>query len=94
MSPPEPIVGVRAFKAKVSAYLRAVAAGGTVTISDRRRPVARLVPVARSSEHDVLDRLARGGVLQRGTGKPGRARRVKSRTGRRLVSDIVIEDRG
>jgi prevent-host-death family protein len=89
----DPIVGVRAFRARLSAYLRAVAQGGTVTIGDRRRPVARLIPVARSPEQEVLDRLAARGVIQRGVGKPGRSHRVKTATGSRQVSDLVIEGR-
>jgi prevent-host-death family protein len=94
MTSSEPIIGVRAFRARLSAYLRAVTAGATVTIGDRHRPVARLVPVARSPEHDALDRLATRGVLQRGVGKPGKSRRVKARAGSRRVSDLVIDGRG
>ena len=94
MKPGEPTVGVRVFRARLSAYLRAVAQGATVTIGDRRRPVARLVPVARSPEREALDRLAARGMMQRGVGKPGRSRRVKPRAGSRRVSDLVIEDRG
>lgn len=81
-------------RARLSAYLRAVIGGATVTIGDRRRPVARLVPVARSPEQDVLDRLAARGVLQRGVGNPGKGPRVKARAGAQRVSDLVIEDRG
>ncbi|TMA99256.1 MAG: type II toxin-antitoxin system Phd/YefM family antitoxin, partial [Deltaproteobacteria bacterium] len=51
------VVGVRALRARLSAYLRAVARGQTVTIGDRRRrPVARLVPVERSPDGEHLDR--------------------------------------
>lgn len=88
------MVGVRAFRARLSAYLRAVAGGATVTIGDRRRPVARLVPLERSPEQEALDRLAARGVLQRGVGMPGKSRRLKTRAGARRVSDLVIEDRG
>jgi prevent-host-death family protein len=90
----EPIIGVRELRARLSAYLHAVSRGATITVGNRRRePVARLVPVARSHDGEVLDRLAARGVLQRGVGKPGAARRLKARAGRRLLSDIVIEDR-
>lgn len=90
-----PVVGVRALKARLSAYLRDVARGGTVTIGDRRRqPMARLVPFRRSADRDVLDRLAARGVIQRGSGKPGRGPRVKPRLGSRRVADLVVEDRG
>ena len=91
----EAIAGVRELRARLSAYLRAVAQGQTVTIGDRRRqPVARLVPVRRSADEDVLEQLARHGVVQRGVGKPSGKPRVASRSRKRLVSDIVIEDRG
>ena len=89
------IVGVRELRTRLSAYLRAVAQGRTITIGDRRRrPVARLVPVARAADDEVLDRLAARGVLQRGIGKPSGKPRVASRSRTRLVSDIVSEGRG
>jgi prevent-host-death family protein len=89
------VVGVRTLRARLSAYLRDVKQGGSVTIGDRRsRPVARLVPIERSADQDVLDRLAARGVIQRGLGKPGRTPRVRSRPGRRRVSDLVVENRG
>ena len=88
------VVGVRELRARLSAYLRAVSRGATVIVGDRRRaPVARLVPVPRSKEGELLDRLAARGLLQRGAGKPGNAVRVRSRRPRRLLSDIVAEDR-
>jgi prevent-host-death family protein len=90
----EPVVGVRALRARLSAYLREVMQGSVVTVGDRRRrPVARLVPINRSEDRDVLERLAARGVLQRGVGKPGRAPRVKPRPGSRRVSDLIVEDR-
>jgi prevent-host-death family protein len=90
----EGVVGVRQLRARLSAYLRDVARGQTITIGNRqRRPVARLVPVTRSTDSELLDRLAERGGLQRGAGKPGRRARVKPRKARRLLSDIVREDR-
>lgn len=91
---PQPMVGVRDLRARLSAYLRSVSNGASITIGDRRhRPVARLVPVPRSPESEGLDRLADQGILRRGVGKPGQRARVKSRSRRRLLSDVVIEDR-
>lgn len=90
----ERVVGVRELRARLSAYLRAVSRGATVTVGNRRRaPVARLVPVLRSRDAELLDRLAARGILQRGVGKPGNAARVRPRRVRRLLSDIVVEDR-
>ena len=89
------IVGVRELRARLSAYLRAVAHGHVVTIGDRRRrPVARLVPVALSPEQELLERLATSGTLQRGVGKPSGKPRVASRHRKRLASDLVIAGRG
>jgi len=88
------IVGVREFRASLSAYLRAAAAGATIIVGDRRRrPLARLVPATRSPDDEGLDRLAAEGVLQRGQGKPGSGRPGKPRRKARPVSDIVIEQR-
>ena len=88
------MIGVRDLRARLSAYLRSVSNGASITIRDRRRrPVARLVPVSRSPESELLDRLADQGFLRRGVGKPGQGHRVKSRSRRRLLSDIVVEDR-
>ena len=58
----------------------------------RRQPVARLVPVVRTPDDEVLDWLAARGILQRGVGKPA-PKPVKPRRPRRFVSDIAIEDR-
>ena len=88
------VVGVRELRARLSAYLRAVSRGATITVGDRRRaPVARLVPVPRSKDGELLDGLAARGLLQRGVGKPGNAPRVRSRRPRRLLSAIVAEHR-
>ncbi|HVQ77408.1 MAG TPA: hypothetical protein VMT79_17930 [Candidatus Binatia bacterium] len=93
--PPAPqIIGVRELRTRLSAYLRAVAGGATIIVGDRRRrPLARLAPVARSADDEGLDRLAAEGVLQRGRGKPGYGRPARARPRARLLSDIVIEQR-
>jgi prevent-host-death family protein len=89
------VVGVRELRMHMSAYLRAVARGETVTIGDRRRrPIARLVPVERDPELEHFERLAREGRVTLPTGpKPGAFPGVKPRPGARLVSDLVIGGR-
>lgn len=55
-------------KAKLSALLDLVKAGEEVTITDRGRPVARLVPAIGSDDVDTearLQRLERAGLIRR-----------------------------
>ena len=88
------VVGVRELRAHLSAYLRRVASGETVTIGDRRRrPLARLVPIRRSEDDDLLERLARDGVLRRGVGRPGTGRRVGLRGNGRSAAAVIREQR-
>ena len=57
-------------KNSLSAYLRNVKAGEEVLITDRGRPIARLVPISPSdSIEERMDDLERRGLLKRGTGK-------------------------
>lgn len=42
-------VGIRELKAKLSEYLSRAAAGETITVTDRGRPAARLVPLTEGS---------------------------------------------
>ncbi len=94
MSKVEKVVGVREVRAKMSAYLRAVARGESITIADRRKkPIARLVPAETNPEREALRRLAALGTITLGLGKPGRKPPIKLRRKGRLVSDMVIEDR-
>jgi antitoxin (DNA-binding transcriptional repressor) of toxin-antitoxin stability system len=87
-------VGVREFRARLSAHLRAVAGGATITVGDRRRrPLARLIPAAPPADLEALERLASRGAIHRGTGKPGAAPRGRPRRHGPSVSDLVIEDR-
>jgi len=85
-------VGVRDLKAGLSAYLRRVAEGETVVVTDHGRPVARLVP---PDLPERLSQLIREGRLN-WTGRrlvPPR-RRPKLRPGRTTLADIVLRDRG
>jgi prevent-host-death family protein len=43
-------VGVRQLKNELSAFLARVKDGEEVVVTDRRRPVARLIPIDRSSD--------------------------------------------
>jgi len=47
-------IGVRELRQQASRYLREVERGSAVEVTDRGRPVARLVPIPRSSRVDAL----------------------------------------
>jgi prevent-host-death family protein len=48
-------IGVRELRQHASRYLARVRAGETVEVTDRGRPIARLVPVGERSWQDLLD---------------------------------------
>jgi prevent-host-death family protein len=64
---------VTELKAQLSRFLRMVKRGSEVQILDRGVPVARLVAIATpaSSESERLERLARAGIVRRGSGQLG-----------------------
>jgi prevent-host-death family protein len=53
-------VRVAELKARLSAYLRKVRAGETITVLDRNTPIARLVPI--DSQAPLAVRRSRGGL--------------------------------
>ena len=83
-------VGVRALKQNASAVVAEVAAGEVVTITDRGRPVAQLVPL-------VPDRLE--GLVTAGRARPARRRLAdlgaapKRRPGAKSLSSVLQEIR-
>ncbi len=84
----------------LSRYLEHVRAGGSVTVLDRDRPVAWIVPVhsregTRDGDDTRLARLERSGVIRRGAGGPpewlGRRRPLRLR--KSLLRDLLAERR-
>jgi prevent-host-death family protein len=59
-------VGIRALKQNASEVVRQAAAGDVITITDRGKPVARIVPL-RSSR---LDEMRNAGLIRRATKQP------------------------
>jgi prevent-host-death family protein len=58
-------IGIRELRQQASRYLRDVERGETIEVTDRGRPVARLVPVPRGAG---LESLAESGRLSRAVG--------------------------
>ena len=88
----ETVTTVRALKARLSAYLRRVEAGETVTITRHGKAVGRLVPVETTLE-ERLAALEQAGVLAwSGESLPAMAP-VAQTQGPITVAELLIEDR-
>jgi prevent-host-death family protein len=93
-------VGARKLKDHLAHYLRTVRQGETVVVTLRGKPVARLVPISgrddkalRPEVEDKMWKLAAKGVLT-WSGAPFQLpETVAENRGRKLLSDLVVEDR-
>lgn len=83
-------VGIRALKQNASAVVAEAAAGELVTITDRGRPVAQMVPVAGSRTEALVAADRARPALRRLSDLPAPARR---RRGRRPLSEELAEMR-
>lgn len=59
------VIGVRELRQHASRYLQRVASGESIEVTDRGRPVARLVPVTGDSWQDLIN----AGEVQPGEGR-------------------------
>lgn len=83
-------VGIRELRDHLSAWLEAVASGREITVTDRGKPVARIVPVTGRSKLDQM--IAEGRV--RPPLRPARPAASLPRIEvEGSVSDLVIEQR-
>ena len=83
-------VGLKVLKNKLSEYVRLVAAGETVVITDRNRVVAEIVPPRREPE-SVIERGVREGWIRpatRGANWPPRSKPVPGLTLEQLLADL------
>lgn len=87
-------VGSRKLKNRWGTYLKRVKAGEQVLVTERGKPVARIIPEsahAELSEDEVLDRLAATGSLTRGRGRLRPFKPVPAKG--KPASRIIIEER-
>lgn len=83
------VVGVRDLKAHLSEHLRTVAQGDEVVVTDRGKPVARLVPI---EDGAGWHRLVESGVITPAIAVSRPEPAPVKGTG--TVSDLVAEQRG
>ena len=85
-------VGTRELKNKLSEYMRRVKAGETVIITDRGKPVGKIMPI----QADLTDRLkqfAETGIIEWNGERVPASRPAAVNQSKRLLSDLVAEDR-
>ena len=82
-------VGIRELRRDASAILRRVAAGETIQVTDRGRPVALMV----KAMPDGLDRLEAEGMIRRGSGDLLRTEPVVGKAAVPLPSELVSAGR-
>jgi len=88
----ETVAGIRELKNRLSYYLREVKKGRSISVSERGKIVATIVPAQQHPDVEKLKNLARSGLGTWRGGKPKGASRsivVKGKP----VGNIVIEDR-
>ncbi len=85
-------IGIRELKNRLSYYVGQVRKGEQITVTDRGRAVAVIVPTGDGEVVTWLLGLARDGFASWEGGKPSGSHRPVRARGRPL-SDIVVEDR-
>ena len=84
-----PTVGVRELRQNLSVYLRRVKRGVTLLVTDHGHVVAELRPVPVAA--DVIERLARDGLVTRATRRPADLPAPVRRDLGRPVGEILDE---
>ena len=85
-------VGIRELKTRLSAYMQQVKSGATVVITERGKPIGRIVPLSPSVESRVQE-LVQAGLMAWSGRKLAPLAPVARTRGRRMVADLLLEDR-
>jgi prevent-host-death family protein len=89
----ETSVGIREFKNRLSEYMQRVKGGERIIITERGKPVGQILPV-QAEQSDRLANLVEAGLVEwNGQPLPPYQPKAVNRS-KRLVSDLVAEDRG
>jgi len=85
-------VGIRELKARLSSYVQQVKDGTILTITERGKPVARIVPLGASLETRMHE-LLQAGVLTWSGQRLVPMAPVARALGQLTVADLLLEDR-
>ena len=85
-------VDIRELKARLSNYVQQVKSGATLVITERGKPVGRIVPLSPSVEIRVQE-LVQAGLIAWSGNKLVPMEPVARTRGKRTVADLLLEDR-
>ena len=85
-------VGIRELKTRLGTYVRHVKSGGTLVVTERGKPIIRLVPVEMSIEARTRA-LMRAGLIAWSGKKVRIPKRTPRTRGKKTVSEILLENR-
>lgn len=88
-----PRVGTRELKNKLSEYMRRVKAGETIIVTERGKTIGQIVPVKPTLE-ERLQSMVDAGLAEWSGQKLKPHKPAAMNRGKKLVSDLVVEDRG
>jgi prevent-host-death family protein len=86
----ETTVGIRAFKARLSEYMRQVKQGQSLVITEHGKPVGRILPVEMSLE-ERIESLRKAGLVEWSGRKLRDIKPPAVNRGDKLASDVVVE---
>lgn len=89
---PQKTIGIRELKGQLSSHIREVREGATLVITDRGKPVARLVPVASGLAEKVQFMLDSGMASWSGQKPSSDLPRVLVQ-GPKTLAELLLEDR-
>ncbi len=85
-------VGIRELKAQLSSHIQQVKAGATVVITERGKPVGRIVPLSPSVDARLGELIEAGVVAWSGHKLTPVAPMTQTR-GNQMVADLLLENR-
>ena len=78
-------------KNRLGTYLDRVSRGQTVIVTDRGRPVARIIPEGAAESESLLERLIAKGLVRRRPTPGQLPKRIRTRG--KNASDVIVEER-
>jgi prevent-host-death family protein len=85
-------VEIRELRTRLGSYLRRVKSGGTLVITERGKPIGRMMPIA-LSVHARTHELMRAGLVAWSGRKLASTKRSPSTRGKRSVAEVLLENR-